>query len=196
MQSGWPAANCQKDSVARWTQKNGQSYYGYKNHAKVDAVSQFVEAFTVTHTAVHDSQALDDLVSEEDRGVGLWADSAYTGSAIEEHLNNCGVHNFACEKGTAWRGLTREQKKWYRIKSSVRSRVEHAFGRIAHFGGDRFNRIGIKRARFEIRLTNLTYNPTREAVPRIDTCLLERSLREKHPAGSLPSNSWGSPNCS
>lgn len=158
-----PRRSCQKDSDARWTKKNGQSYYGYKNHAKVDAASKFVEAFVVTHAAVHDSQVLADLIGEEDREAGLWADSAYVGEAIDRHLKGHGVHNFVCEKGTRGRKLTREQKKLNRTKSSVRSRVEHVFGRITHFGGDRFRRIGIRRARFEICLTNLTYNFDRYA---------------------------------
>ncbi|MGE9293255.1 MAG: IS5 family transposase [Puniceicoccales bacterium] len=43
-----PRRQCQKDQDARWTQKNKQSYYGYKNHMKVDAASKFIETFTVT----------------------------------------------------------------------------------------------------------------------------------------------------
>ncbi|WP_309400805.1 transposase [Cerasicoccus maritimus] len=52
-----PRRQCQKDLVARWTKKNNQSYYGYKNHVKVDAASKFIETFTVTDAAVHDSAA-------------------------------------------------------------------------------------------------------------------------------------------
>ncbi|MBQ0159178.1 MAG: hypothetical protein KBT28_00955, partial [Bacteroidales bacterium] len=31
----------QKDIDARWTQKGGQNYFGYKNHIKMDKVSKF-----------------------------------------------------------------------------------------------------------------------------------------------------------
>ena len=36
---GWekqPAKNAQKDKDARWTKKNDESFYGYKNHLGVD----------------------------------------------------------------------------------------------------------------------------------------------------------------
>jgi len=61
-----PNILCQKDLDARWTQKNEQNYYGYKNHVKVDSRSKLIECFTVTHAAVHDSQALSMLVQEGD----------------------------------------------------------------------------------------------------------------------------------
>ena len=35
----------QKDCDARWAKKNGQRYYGYKNHVKVDAKSKLVMDF-------------------------------------------------------------------------------------------------------------------------------------------------------
>jgi IS5 family transposase len=159
-----PRRGCQKDTDARWTKKNNLAHYGYKNHAKVDAASKFVEDFAVTNAAVHDSQALPTLIGEEDSGSALWADSAYAGKPIAEHLERHNVLNFVCEKATATRPLKREQKRLNRRKSKVRARVEHAFGRMAQFGGNTFRRIGLRRARFEITLTNLTYNLDRFAI--------------------------------
>ncbi len=37
-----PAKKAQKDIEARWTQKNGQNYYGYKNHIAIDARHKFI----------------------------------------------------------------------------------------------------------------------------------------------------------
>ena len=56
-----------KDLDARWTKKNAQSFYGYKNHVKVDAASKLIESAVVTDAAVHDSQALEDLAHSGDR---------------------------------------------------------------------------------------------------------------------------------
>ena len=156
--------HCQKDLDARWTQKNGVSYFGYKNHVKVDAASKFVESFAVTHAAVHDSQAVGELLDERDSGAGLWADSAYVGPRIAGILAALGMLSFICEKGSANHPLDRQQKRDNKEKSRIRSRVEHAFGRIAQFGGDRFRRIGQRRCRFETALTNLTYNLDRYAM--------------------------------
>jgi len=33
----------QKDTDARWTKKNNVSYFGYKNHVKVDSKSKIIE---------------------------------------------------------------------------------------------------------------------------------------------------------
>jgi IS5 family transposase len=66
---------CQKDTAARWTKKGGVSYYGYKDHAKVDVGSKLIEDFSVTAAQTHDSQPFDQLVTPED--AALWADSAY-----------------------------------------------------------------------------------------------------------------------
>ncbi|HBZ65614.1 MAG TPA: hypothetical protein DEO70_02170 [Bacteroidales bacterium] len=53
-----PAKKQHKDIDARWTKKNGERYYGYKNHVKVDSKSKFINTFVVTDASVHDSQAL------------------------------------------------------------------------------------------------------------------------------------------
>jgi len=97
-----PRRACQKDLDARWTQKGGLSYYGYKNHVKVDAASKFIDNFTVTHAAVHDSQPIEELLRESDREIVLWADSAYTGAGIAGLLERFSMLANIHEKGTAW----------------------------------------------------------------------------------------------
>ena len=68
-----------KDTDARWTNKNGETFLGYKNHTKLDTKGKFIDKYTVTDASVHDSQVLDDLLTEKDKGQELHADSAYTG---------------------------------------------------------------------------------------------------------------------
>jgi len=50
----------QKDTDARWTKKNGKSYYGYKNHISVDVKHKLIRRVRVTGAQVHDSQVFDD----------------------------------------------------------------------------------------------------------------------------------------
>jgi IS5 family transposase len=159
-----PRRACQKDLEARWTQKGGVSYYGYKNHIKMDAASKLIDTFAVTHAAVHDSQPVEELLRQSDREAVLWADSAYTGAGIAGLLERFGMLANIHEKGTAGHPLGREQKRRNKEKSRVRARVEHVFGRIAQFGGDRFRRIGRRRCCFETALTNFTYNLDRFAM--------------------------------
>src|ERR1700704_2596632 len=53
---GWeqrPAKNAQKDKDARWTKKNDESFYGYKNHVDVDKAHNLIRKWDVTNAAVH-----------------------------------------------------------------------------------------------------------------------------------------------
>jgi len=74
-----PSKKRQKDVEARWVQKGGQNYFGYKNHIKVDKVSKFIKKSFVSAASLHDSQALDYLLDETDNGQAVYADSAYVG---------------------------------------------------------------------------------------------------------------------
>ena len=69
----------QKDTDARWTKKSGESYYGYKNHIKIDGKSKLIENYCITPASIRDSQALEDLVEDTDKGQELYEDSAYVG---------------------------------------------------------------------------------------------------------------------
>jgi transposase len=40
-----PAKRRQKDTDARWTQKNGERHFGYKNHVKVDRKKKFITEY-------------------------------------------------------------------------------------------------------------------------------------------------------
>jgi IS5 family transposase len=52
--------------------------------AKVDTKSKFIDNYEVTDASVHDSQPLDDLLTEDDNGQDFFADSAYTGKEQEQ----------------------------------------------------------------------------------------------------------------
>jgi IS5 family transposase len=53
----------QKDVDARWTKKHGKSHNGYKNHVNVDRKHKLVRRYHVSDAALHDSQAVDHLLS-------------------------------------------------------------------------------------------------------------------------------------
>lgn len=72
-----PNKKRQKDVDARWIKKSFQNYYGYKNHVKIDSKSKLIDDYTVTDALVHDSQTVDELLNEKDKGQELYADSAY-----------------------------------------------------------------------------------------------------------------------
>jgi len=159
-----------KDIDARWTKKNNETFYGYKNHAKVDTKSKFIDNYEVTDASVHDSQPLDDLLSEEDEGQDFYADSAYTGEEQEKVIDKYKMKNKVNEKGYRNKPLTDEQKTSNREKSKTRARVEHVFGFMEQsMNGLIVRSVGIVRATGIIGLINLKYNLFRyEQVVRLN----------------------------
>lgn len=159
-----------KDIDARWTKKNKETFYGYKNHAKVDNKGKFINKYVVTDASVHDSQAIDDLLDKKDKGQDLYADSAYTGEKQEKTIAKYKMKNKVHEKGYRNKPLTEEQKKSNTEKSKIRVRVEHVFGFMEQsMNGLKLKSIGICRATGIIGLINLTYNLFRyEQVVRLN----------------------------
>jgi IS5 family transposase len=152
----------QKDTDARWTKKGNETFYGYKDHVKIDNKSKIITDFTVTSANVHDVNEFEGLIGINDKEA--WLDSAYASAEhiarITEKYPNIILH--ICEKGKKNQPLTEEQKESNRMKSKVRARVEHVFGYISRFmGGITIRTIGIERAEREICGMNLAYNMKR-----------------------------------
>jgi len=167
--NGQPNKKRHKDIDARWTKKNNETFFGYKNHAKVETKSKFVNRYIVTDASVHDSQPLDGLLRPEDEGQDIYADSAYTGEEQERVINKYKMNNKTHEKGYRNKPLTDEQKANNREKSKTRARVEHVFGFMEQsMNGLAVRCVGIIRATAIIGLINLTYNIFRyEQVARL-----------------------------
>jgi IS5 family transposase len=149
----------QKDTDARWTKKNNETHYGYKDHVKVDKDSKLIVDYSVTDAAVHDSKEVVGLVDERDEV--LYGDSAYAGDEIAKELlkKNPGIKLMINEKGYRNRQLTDEQKANNCEKSRVRVRVEHVFGHMTNtYKGIFVRAVGIARAQCQIGLKNLAYN--------------------------------------
>jgi IS5 family transposase len=152
----------QKDTDAKWTKKNNETFYGYKNHIKGDQKSKFIEKYKVTDASVHDSTPLPDILEKKDSGQEMYGDSAYTGPAVEAAILKNKMKNCTHEKGYKNKSLTEEQKERNKIKSSIRVRIEHIFGFVENSMHGSFIRcIGIVRADSTIGLMNLTYNLNR-----------------------------------
>jgi IS5 family transposase len=159
------AKHRQKDTDARWTKKNDEKHYGYKNHVNADAGNKLIQSYAVTHAAVYDSQVFDKLLDPATDVDGnkraVYADSAYRSEAQQQRLADADIESQVCEKGTRGKPLTEEQKLSNRTKSKVRARVEHVFGAQAAMGGHVVRTIGLQRAKVKIGLMNLVYNMKR-----------------------------------
>lgn len=76
-----PHKKCQKDIDARWTKKGGETFYGYKDHAKVCRKTKLIVGYDTTPASVHDSQRGAELVDCNDiKGEEFWFDAGYVGT--------------------------------------------------------------------------------------------------------------------
>jgi IS5 family transposase len=154
----------QKDADARWTKKNGKSYFGYKNHVQADVKHKIIRDYDVTDASVHDSQVFEGLLDEGNSSRDVWADSAYRSEERLALLDEFGYREHIQRKGCRRRKLPEREKQGNRTRSRIRSRIEHVFGVQAKRAGDLILRtIGIVRARIKIGLRNLAYNLDRYA---------------------------------
>jgi IS5 family transposase len=176
-----PAKRRQKDIDARWTEKGGEKYFGYKDHAKIDSKSKLIDTYEVTSAEVHDSQALEQLIRAEDCGQELHADSAYTGEPIDKMLKNKEITPQINERAFKNKPLTEAQKASNRVKSKTRSRVEHVFGFVSNSMNDFYvQSIGYQRVKGVVGLINLVYNMCRyEQIVRLNLLPIKNEFFKK-----------------
>lgn len=159
------ASGRQKDCDARWTIQRRELHCGYKNHSKVDARTKLIVTYAVSSANVHDSMVFKQLVDGRDQAV--LADSAYNNQEIEEYLlKECDCEEFLLFKSHRNRPLSEEERRLNKLRSRIRCRVEHVFGRLTQMGADFIRTIGLGRAGQQIGLGNLVYNLERYCVLR------------------------------
>jgi len=157
----------QKDTDARWTQRNGKHHYGYKNHIAIDNAHKLIRDFEVTQANVHDSNVFDELLDPDNSNKDVWADSAYWSKEQEINLTEKGYRNKVQRKGCKNKKLTDWEKQGNHTRAKTRCRVEHIFGAQSNLRKKAIRSIGRVRARTEIGMMNLVYNMRR-------FCFLER----------------------
>lgn len=148
----------QKDCDARWTKKNNESHYGYKNHANADMKTKLLTRYITTSAAPHDSTETGNLLDEEDNAA--YADSTYRSEDIETNLASIGCKSHIHEKGYRNNPLDVEQKLLNQMKSKIRAGLEHLFGFMTSSMNNALNMraIGFKRIHSEVGLLNLIHN--------------------------------------
>lgn len=117
-----PNVKRQKDLDARWTKKNSETFYGYKNHACVGNANKLIRDYEVTSAEVHDSNVFQELLCEN-TSKAVWADSAYHSADNEYILADMGYRSCVHKKGCRGQLLSEEDKADNRKKSKVRARA-------------------------------------------------------------------------
>ena len=127
----------ERDPEMRQTRKGQQWYFGMKLHIGVDAETGLAHSAVVTAANVHDKHPLPDLLHGQETSV--WGDSAY---ASQQELiaskapHACDMTNQRVRKGSLSPDLDQQIN---RLKSQVRSRVEHMFAVVKRQWG--FNKV-------------------------------------------------------
>lgn len=156
-----PHKRQQKDTDARWTKKNQETHYGYKDHVSADNAHKLIRDYEVTSASVHDSQVFKEILADN-TAKDIWADSAYRSEDHEQELKKSGYRSHVHKKGTRGRPLSEREQHANKKKSKVRVRVEHIFGSITNEQKGLFVRtIGLVRAKMKIGMMNLVYNMRR-----------------------------------
>lgn len=155
-----PEMRAHKDRDARWTRKGPDTFFGYKNHVKVDTRSKLIVAFKVTPASANDGAQLPDLVNASDRVVH--ADCAYNRELVRDYLKQIGVRACLQQKGTMHVCLSEAQRATNRWRARTRVRVEHVFALIKNsLKAGHLRYIGLARVRSAVALTNLLHNALR-----------------------------------
>ena len=91
---------------ARWTKKNGRSYYGDKNHICIDSRHKIICSYTTTPASAHDGREGRKLVADADNdSPEVYGDSAYRSQDMENWLGEQGLVSRINRKGRRRRPL-------------------------------------------------------------------------------------------
>ncbi len=152
------AKRSQKDVDARWTQKHGKSYYGYKLHANTDRRWGFIRHMAVTTASVNDTTVFETILDETNTSRNVYADRGYAKAAREEALRDAGYRDHIQRKGQAGKPISQAQQRRNQRIAKQRAFGEHPFARLAQMGGKCIRTIGLARAKVVIELKVIAHN--------------------------------------
>ncbi len=172
-----PTKAAQKDVDARWTLKIGGKVryrpdgtplpmiatpvFGYKSHISIDQRFGFIRESAVTSAAASDGRQLRHLVSRENTGSQVWADSAYRSGENEKWLAERMLTSRIHRRKPAGRSMPRAVAQANARRSSIRAAVEHVFAHQKIRFGLFIRTIGLARAEAKPTLANIAYNMDR-----------------------------------
>ena len=107
------------------------------------------------------SAARGDVVSTNNTGSRVWADTAYGSKKNEAWLAEHGRTSMIHDKKPKGRPMSDRTSKSNAKKSAVRAKVEHVFAHQKSIMGLFVRTIGLTRAKTKIALVNLAYNMNR-----------------------------------
>ena len=169
-----PAKAAQKDTDARWTLKIGGKVryrqdgtplpmiaipvFGYKSHISIDRRYGFIRSMAVTSASAADGRMLRQVISTDNTGGEVWADSAYRSRSNEKWLSDRMLTSRIHRRKPIGKSMPRATARANAAKSSIRSHIEHVFAHQKNRFGLFIRTIGLERAEAKLTLANLAYN--------------------------------------
>jgi len=116
----------QRDPEMHQTKKGNQWYFGMKAHVGVDSKTKLIHTVVATAANVADATVLPELLHGEETRV--WGDQGYRGQTAVIHerapqAQDCTHHRYRYKNR-----VDEVERAKNRVKSTVRSKVEHVFG--------------------------------------------------------------------
>jgi len=122
-----------RDPEMHQTRKGKQWFFGMKLHIGVDSKTGLAHSAVVTSANVHDKHPLPDLLHGHEKH--LWGDSAYASQQALIHSKAPQAEDCTNQRVRAGSATEHLDRILNRLKSRVRSRVEHVFAVIKRLWG-------------------------------------------------------------
>lgn len=132
--------------------------FGYKSHISIDRRYGFIRSMAVTSASAADGRLLRQVVSTDNTGSEVWADSAYRSQSNEKWLGDRMLTSRIHRRKPKGKPMPRATARANAAKSSIRAHVEHVFAHQKNRFGLFIRTIGLSRAEAKLTLANLAYN--------------------------------------
>ena len=149
------------DRDARWTQKHGKSYYGYKLHGTVDARYKLIRQMKITAANADDGQQLPDVLQVANTRKRLLDDRGYDSAANRQMLQQHGLADGIARRAKPGQTAKVRLKQRNKTINRTRARVEHVFAALSQQGGKCVRAMTLARNALAITLQCAAYNARR-----------------------------------
>jgi len=151
------ATSFSADEEARWVRKGRKSMLGYKGFARCDEEG-FVDKVHVTPANAGERPQFETMV-EGSKAQRVLADKAYASKANRAHLKDNQLRDGIMRKAARGRPLRASEKRFNKLISKQRFRVEQCFGTMKRlFGLDRARYFGRAKTHAQMVMAAISQN--------------------------------------
>lgn len=147
-----------KDPDARWLKKGKQTYFGYKGFVSVTQGDGYIQATHVTSANVSEMTEFRAFIREI-QSLEIFTDKGYACKANEDLLKSLNKKSRIMKKAARNRPLTRWEKRFNKLISKTRFKVEQTFGTLKRrFLMTRFRYITTPKVNAEMAFKAIGFN--------------------------------------